>query len=113
MAKTKPDLAVALDLQEEEGTSTVTKTKPASKRAKPKQSNVVANEQPKALNGSREGLVNIAGWFPLSVKFELDEIRIKRGRELGRRVTFQEIQNEMMNDFFRKHGRPELAKAAG
>ena len=58
---------------------------------------------------SRDGQVTIAGWFPVRVKFELEEIRLERSRQLGRRVTMQEILAEAYNDFFKKHGRAELA----
>ena len=57
----------------------------------------------------RQGMVNIAAWFPIRVKFELEEIRLERSRKLGRKVTMQEIQAEAYNDLFKKYGRAELA----
>jgi hypothetical protein len=57
----------------------------------------------------RQGLVTIAGWFPVRVKFELEEIRLERSRKLGRKVTLQEIMAEAYNDLFKKYGRAELA----
>jgi hypothetical protein len=61
----------------------------------------------------RQGMVNIAGWFPVRVKFELEEIRLERSRKLGRKVTTQEIMAEAYNDLFKKYGRAELAPMAG
>ena len=57
----------------------------------------------------RQGMVKVAAWFPMRVKFELEEIRLERSRKLGRKVTMQEIQAEAYNDLFKKYGRPELA----
>lgn len=57
----------------------------------------------------REGHKNIAGWFPLSVFYELEELRLQRSREQGRKVTLQELQAEAYNDLFKKYGRPEVA----
>jgi hypothetical protein len=57
----------------------------------------------------RQGLVTVAGWFPVRVKFELEEIRLERSRKLGRKVTLQEIMAEAYNDLFKKYGRAELA----
>ncbi len=57
----------------------------------------------------RQGMVNIAAWFPVRVKFELEEIRLERSRQLGRKVTMQEIQAEADNDLFKKYGKPEMA----
>ena len=61
----------------------------------------------------RRGMVNIAAWFPVRVKFELEEIRLERSRKLGRKVTTQEIMAEAYNDLFKKYGRAELAPMAG
>jgi hypothetical protein len=61
----------------------------------------------------RQGMVNIAAWFPMRVKFELEEIRLERSRKLGRKVTTQEIMAEAYNDLFKKYGRAELAPMAG
>lgn len=57
----------------------------------------------------REGHKNIAGWFPLPVFYELEELRLQRSREQGRKVTLQELQAEAYNDLFKKYGRPEVA----
>jgi hypothetical protein len=48
----------------------------------------------------RRGMVNIAAWFPVRVKFELEEIRLERSRKLGRKVTSQEILAEAYNQYF-------------
>jgi len=61
----------------------------------------------------RRGMVNIAAWFPVRVKFELEEIRLERSRKLGRKVTSQEILAEAYNDLFKKYGRAELAPMSG
>ncbi|MEL6216981.1 MAG: ribbon-helix-helix domain-containing protein [Pseudomonadota bacterium] len=57
----------------------------------------------------RQGRKMISGWFPLTVSYELEELRLERSRALGRRVTLQELQAEAYNDLFKKYGRPELA----
>ena len=51
------------------------------------------NENEKS--SKRSGYVNISGWFPRELKFELEEVRLERSRKLGRRVTLQELQNEI------------------
>ena len=59
---------------------------------------------PRRAGGSRQdrrGMVNIAAWFPVRVKFELEEIRLERSRKLGRKVTSQEILAEAYNDLFK------------
>ena len=101
----KKDLASALQAQDEN----------ASKQAE----TVVVSEKPRQANAgpkktvkvgkTREGMVNIAGWFPTNVKFELEELRLQRSRKAGRKITLQEIQAEAYNDLFKKYGRPELA----
>ena len=54
-------------------------------------------------------MVNIAAWFPVRVKFELEEIRLERSRHLGRKVLMQELLAEAYNDLFKKYGKPEMA----
>lgn len=58
---------------------------------------------------SREGQVSIQGWYPNAVRFTLEELRLKRSRELGRKVTSQELMGEALNDLFKKYGFPETA----
>ena len=98
MAK-KASLANAL--KEQDAPEAVPKA-PAAKKAQ-------AGSEPKKRKSSRDGFVNLAAWFPPEVKFELEEIRLQRSRKLGRKVTLQELQNEIYNDFFKKEGRAELA----
>ena len=95
MAKKKVDLAKAMAQREEPEAPVVEEIKaPLTGKAKAK---------------GRDGMVNIAGFFQPSVKFTLDELRLKRQRELGRRVTVQEIMGEAYNDLFKKYGFPEVA----
>lgn len=55
----------------------------------------------------------ITGWFPHRVKLELEEIKIRKSRELGRNVKLQEVLAEAFNDLFKKYGRAELAPTEG
>tara|TARA_R110002126_G_scaffold185894_6_gene334568 strand:- start:795 stop:1109 length:315 start_codon:yes stop_codon:yes gene_type:complete len=76
---------------------------------------IVSNDPPpakpagKKARNDRDGMVNIAGWFPLPVKFELEDLRLELSRKQGRKLTLQEIHAEALNDLFKKYGRPELA----
>lgn len=100
MAK-KPSLAAVLEKNEKtEDTSAVvevSKKTPLTKR----------NTAPK--KSSRDGQTNIAAWFPIRVKFQLEELCLKKSRELGRKVTLRELQAECYNDLFKKYGLPEIA----
>lgn len=100
MAKEKPNLAAALARREENSKEQEVKTvsKPESVKA----------SAPKS-RSDRSDQANISGWFSKSVKFTLDELRLKRQRELGRRVTIQELMGEAYNDLFKKYGFPEVA----
>lgn len=104
MVKRK-NLAGALMAQDAPETSPApVQTPPAQQqRGKPVRS-AVADERT-----DRDDKVIISGWFPPAVKFELEEIRLKRSRELGRKITLQELQAEALNDLFKKYGHPELA----
>lgn len=94
------DLAARLHKQEEkEAASVTTPNVPPDAPAR----------RAGAQRTDRQGMVNIAAWFPIRVKFELEEIRLERSRQLGRKVTMQEIQAEAYNDLFKKYGRAELA----
>jgi hypothetical protein len=53
--------------------------------------------------------VNISGWFPKAVKLHSTSCSLKRQRELGRRVTSQELMGEAYNELFKKYGMPEVA----
>ena len=62
---------------------------------------------------SRAGQTNVSGWFDMPVKHTLDELRLARQKQLGRRVTIQEIMGEAFNDIFKKYGFPEVAPTKG
>ena len=96
------DLAAQLRKQEEEGTdqADARSDEPAKKALTPKRQD-------------RQGMVNIAAWFSVRVKFELEEIRLERSRQLGRKVLMQEILAEAYNDLFKKYGKPEMAPVIG
>ena len=64
---------------------------------------------PSSKQASREGMKNISAWFPVNVKFSLEELKLKRSRELGRTVTIAELQAEAYNELFKKYGMPEIA----
>lgn len=63
----------------------------------------------KPRTNGRDGQKNIAGWFPMPVFYELQELRLERSKALGRNVTLQDLQAEAYNDLFKKYGRAELA----
>ena len=60
---------------------------------------------------SRAGQTNVSGWFDMPVKHTLEELRLSRQKQLGRRVTIQEILGEALNDLFKKYGFPEVVPA--
>ena len=62
---------------------------------------------------SRAGQSNVSGWFDMPVKHTLEELRLARQKQLGRRVTIQEIMGEAFNDIFKKYGFPEVAPTRG
>lgn len=97
MAK-KPNLAAALAANKEE---------PAT--AAPIVETQTRQSTPQKRTSSRAGQTNISGWFDMPVKNTLDELRLRRQRELGRRVTVQELMAEAYNDLFKKYGLPEVA----
>lgn len=98
MAK-KTNLAAALAANKEEAAPVV----PASTQA-------VVAPAPKASRApSRAGQANVSGWFDMPVKHTLEELRLARQKQLGRRVTIQEIMGEAFNDIFKKYGLPEVA----
>jgi antitoxin-like ribbon-helix-helix protein len=71
--------------------------------------NDAPREQPQARRSSREGQTNIAAWFPMNVKFQLDELRLQVSRQRGRKVSLTELQAEAYNDLFKKYGMAEIA----
>lgn len=98
MAKPKPNMAAAL---------AATKTPEAPPAVEPDRAPITG--QPKPRQKGRENMANVATWFPMPVKHALDELRLKRSREAGRRVTLQDLMAEAVNDLFKKHGMPEYA----
>ena len=98
MAK-KTNLAAALAVN----------NKQAEEPEKPLQAVDQPKPEPRPKQQGRQGKSNIAGWFPMPVKLTLDELRLKRQRELGRNVTMQELMGEAYNDLFKKYGLPEVA----
>lgn len=101
----KPNMAAALAKTKEEakptpvpdvGPLTGNPTAASGKGASTRQAN-------------RQGQTNISGWFDNPVKYTLDELRLKKQRQLGRRVTMNEIMGEAYNDLFKKYGFPEVA----
>ena len=104
MAK-KTNLAAALAANKEETKPTV----PEPVAAAP-----VSAPAPKTARApSRAGQTNVSGWFDMPVKHTLEELRLARQKQLGRRVTIQEIMGEAFNDIFKKYGLPEVAPTKG
>ena len=98
----KPNLAAALAANKVDQKSSTSK--------EPKLPQLASESAPSSSRqAGRVGQSNISGWFDKSVKFTLEELRLKRQRELGRRVTVQEIMAEAYNDLFKKYGFPEVA----
>ena len=54
--------------------------------------------------------MNVASWHDIAVKFQLEELMLKLGRERGRKVTLNELTAEAYNDIFKKYGLPEIAQ---
>lgn len=67
---------------------------------------------PRKGRASREGQTNIAAWFPMAVKFQLDELRVQLSRKRGKKVTLGQLQAEAYNDIFKKYGMAEIAPGA-
>lgn len=100
MMNKKKDLAGALRAQEEE---------PGKGSEAPSQTTDAPRTSEGAKASARSGLVNIAGWFPMRVKYELEELRLARRRQTGKKITLQQLQAEAYNDLFKKYGRAEVA----
>lgn len=96
MAKAKPDLAKLLTSSDDETAPPVAPAKPITR------GKGVTTRQ-------KEGQVSIQGWYPNAVKFTLEELRLKRSKELGRKVTSQELMGEALNELFKKYGFAEVA----
>lgn len=97
-AKSKPNLASILTKTEEPDSPTPVLTQP--KTGKP---------PPTGQKSGRDGHSSIQGWYPNAVKYTLEELRLKRSKELGRKVTSQELMGEAFNELFKKYGFPETA----
>lgn len=98
-AKEKPNLASLLTKPEETASPTPVSTQPKA-RIKP---------PTKVQKNGRDGQTSIQGWYPNAVKYTLEELRLKRSKELGRKVTSQELMGEAFNELFKKYGFPETA----
>lgn len=59
------------------------------------------------VNPGRASQSPIAGWFNLDVK---DQLRLMG---VEQRKTIQQMLGEALNDYFAKHGKPELATVNG
>lgn len=101
MATKKPNLAAALAKEPEQAPAAEPTPVPGPSNDR--------SRRPAARQANREGKVNVSGWFPQAVKFQLDELRLKQSREKGRRVTLEQLQAEALNDLFKKYGMAEIA----
>jgi Antitoxin-like ribbon-helix-helix len=88
----KPDLRTALKSQIE--------TKPDPKPARAQEKRRDPHFRP-----SREGKVNITGYYDPAVKIQLRQIAMT----IDHRTTIQDCLTMALNDFFAKHGKPEIA----
>jgi hypothetical protein len=59
------------------------------------------------VNTRPAGTKQIAGHFPAEVSWQLRELALER------RTTVQALLGEALNDFFQKHGKPEIAPPFG
>jgi hypothetical protein len=98
-AKERPNLASLLNRPEETTNPTPVPTQPKSG---PRPSST-------GQKSGRDGQTSIQGWYPNAVKYTLEELRLKRSKELGRKVTSQELMGEAFNELFKKYGFPETA----
>jgi hypothetical protein len=55
---------------------------------------------------SRVGKVNVTGYYDPAVKIQLRQIAMS----ISHRITIQDCLTMALNDFFAKHGHPEIAK---
>ena len=70
------------------------------------------SRQAPARQPSRQGKTNISSWFPMAVKFQLDELQLLVSRQRGKKVTLGQLQAEAYNDLFKKYGMAEIAPGA-
>jgi len=106
MAPKKPNLAAAIASREQLDEPAGAAERPA---AAPDSDEGGKSVRSGKYRPSREGLTNIAAWFPMAVRFQLDELRLRLGRERKRKVTLGELQAEAYNDLFKKYGMAEIA----
>lgn len=99
MAK-KPNLAAAL---------AANKNPPVEAKPAPQEEAAPLAGKPMGRSKGRAGQMNISAWFDPPVKFALDELRLKRSRETGAKVTIRDLMAEAYNDLFKKYGMPEVA----
>ena len=98
-AREKPNLASILNKPEEPASPTPVQTQPKAGTKTPTTGQ----------KSGRDGQTSIQGWYPNAVKYTLEELRLKRSKELGRKVTSQELMGEGFNELFKKYGFPETA----
>lgn len=55
---------------------------------------------------SRDGKVNLTGYYDPGVKIQLRQIAMS----IDHRTTIQDCLTMALNDFFAKHGKPEIAR---
>ena len=55
---------------------------------------------------SRDGKVNVTGYYDPAVKIQLRQIAMT----IDHRTTIQDCLTMALNDFFAKHGKPEIAR---
>jgi len=86
----KPDLRAALKSHNSQEPAAAAPAKPKSRHARP----------------SREGRVNLTGYYEPAVKLQLRQIAMN----IDHRTTIQDCLTMALNDFFAKHGKPEIAR---
>lgn len=78
----------------------------ASPKAAPPQETAPAGEKSPYYRPSRVGKVNVTGYYDPAVKIQLRQIAMS----INHRVTIQDCLTMALNDFFAKHGHPEIAQ---
>lgn len=92
--KQKKDLRAALKSQSNQAAPAVQEPPPPTKETNPH------------FRPSRVGKVNITGYYEPAVKLQLRQIAMS----IDHRTTIQDCLTMALNDFFAKHGKPEIAK---
>jgi hypothetical protein len=78
----------------------------ATARPVPAEQTVPAHEKNPHYRPSRVGKVNVTGYYDPAVKIQLRQIAL----DISHRTTIQDCLTTALNDFFAKHGKPEIAK---